>query len=103
MLNLGTPRPPSSQQTETKSSVSSPVPKFGRPPMLMPDNFWSNLKQFLFERPIKIRGDVKSALMPSRYGDGFWNNVREFFSSRPAPKGTSDSRLSTGWVEGFGG
>ena len=28
----------------------------------MPDNFWSNLKQFLFEKPVKIRGDVKSAL-----------------------------------------
>jgi len=30
-------------------------PKFGRPAMLMPDNFWSNLRQFLFERPVKIR------------------------------------------------
>lgn len=103
-LNLERPRNPagrtSGQETLTPSNA---VPRFGRPPMLMPDNFWSNLKQFLFERPVKIRGDVKSALMPSRYGDGFWNNVREFFSSRPAPKGTSDSRLSTGWVEGFGG
>jgi len=71
--------------------------------MLMPDNFWSNLKQFLFERPVKVRGDVKSTLMPSQYGDGFWNNVGEFFTSRPVPKGSSDSRLSTGWVEGFGG
>jgi len=71
--------------------------------MLMPDNFWSNLKQFLFERPVKVRGDVKSTLMPTTYGDGFWNNVSEFFTSRPVPKGASDSRLSTGWVEGFGG
>jgi protein TonB len=71
--------------------------------MLMPDNFWSNLKQFLFERPVKIRGDVKSTLMPAQYGGGFWGNVSEFFSGRPVPKGASDSRLSTGWVEGFGG
>ena len=71
--------------------------------MLMPDNFWSNLKQFLFERPVKVRGDVKSTLMPPQYGDGFWNNVSEFFTSRPVPKGSSDSRLSTEWVEGFGG
>jgi len=71
--------------------------------MLMPDNFWSNLKQFLFERPVKVRGDVKSSLMPTEYGGGFWENVSEFFSGRRAPKGQSDSRLSTGWVEGFGG
>jgi hypothetical protein len=38
--------------------------------MLMPDNFWSNLKQFLFERPVKVRGDVKSSLMPTEYGGG---------------------------------
>lgn len=69
----------------------------------MPDNFWSNLKQFLFEKPIKIRGDMKSGLMPTVYGGGFWENVSEFFTSRPVPKGQSDSRLSTGWVEGFGG
>jgi len=71
--------------------------------MLMPDNFWSNLKQFLFERPVKIRGDVKSRLMPTEYDDSFWDNFREFFTSRPVPTGQSDSRLSTGWVEGFGG
>jgi TonB family protein len=71
--------------------------------MLMPDNFWSNLKQFLFERPVKIYGDVKSTLMPTHYGGGFWSNVSEFFSSRPVPKGPSKSRLGTGWVEGFGG
>ena len=71
--------------------------------MLMPDNFWSNLKQFLFERPVKIRGDVKSSLMPPDYGGGFWGNVSEFFSGRKAPKGDFNSRLSTGWVEGFGG
>src|SRR5215470_9651306 len=103
MLNLGTPRPSSSRQTETKSSVSSPVPKFGRPAMLMPDNFWSNLKQFLFERPVNIRGDVKSTLMPSQYGGGFWDNFSEFFSSRPVPKGKIKSRLADGGVEGFGG
>ena len=71
--------------------------------MLMPDNFWSNLRQFLFERPVKIRGDVKSNLMPSEYGGGFWGNVGEFFSSRPVPKGPINSRLANGWVEGFGG
>lgn len=31
------------------------VPKFGAPALLIPDNFWSNLKQFLTERPVKVR------------------------------------------------
>jgi periplasmic protein TonB len=104
MLNLGPPQRPNVGDTRGNlSGGSNVVPRFGRPAMLMPDNFWSNLKQFLFERPVKIRGDVKSKLMPTQYDDGFWSNVGEFFTSRPVPKGQSDSRLSTGWVEGFGG
>jgi len=71
--------------------------------MLMPDNFWSNLQQFLFERPVRLHGNVKSPLMPTQYGEGFWNNVHEFFNKRQVPKGPSTSRLGTGWVEGFGG
>ncbi len=102
MLNLGPPQRPNVEETRT-STPSAPVPRFGRPAILMPDNFWSNLKQFLFERPVKVRGDVKSDLMPTEYGGGFWENVGEFFSGRRAPKGQFNSRLSTGWVEGFGG
>src|ERR1700745_3925874 len=102
MLNLGPPRRPNVEETRT-STASAPVPRFGRPAILMPDNFWSNLKQFLFERPVQIRGDVKSDLMPPEYGGGFWENVGEFFSGRRAPKGQFNSRLSTGLVEGFGG
>jgi len=49
MLNLGPPqRPVAAETTTTAPGSSSVVPKFGRPAMLMPDNFWSNLKQFLF-------------------------------------------------------
>ena len=32
------------------------VPDFDRPAHLMPDDFWSNLKQFLFERPVMDAG-----------------------------------------------
>src|SRR5215470_18392250 len=102
MLNLGPPQRPNVEDRRA-STPSAPVPRFGRPEILMPDNFWSNLKQFLFERPVKVRGDVKSGLMPSQYGGGFWENVSEFFTTRPVPKGSGNSRLSTGWVEGFGG
>src|SRR5262245_2673334 len=103
MLNLGPPQRQKPPAKGANSSLSSGVPRFGRPPMLMPDNFWSNLRQFLFERPVKIRGDVKSDLMPTQYGGGFWENVGEFFASRPVPRGHYNSRLSTGLVQGFGG
>ena len=82
---------------------STAVPKFGRPAILMPDNFWSNLKQFLFERPVKIRSGVKSTLMPTQYGGGFWENFSEFFSSKPVPKGPVDGKLAVNWGANFGG
>ncbi len=103
-LNLGEARRPIARDPATSQPVpSTAVPKFGPPDMLMPDDFWSNLKQFLFEKPVKVKGDVKSRLLPTHYGDGVRENLREFFKGGPAPKGPSDSRLSTGWVEGFGG
>jgi len=79
------------------------VPKFGRPQILMPDDFWSNLKQFLFEKPVKIRGDYRSPLMPAQYGGGFWTNLGEFFSSKPVPKGSTRGQLASRWNTSFGG
>jgi TonB family protein len=95
-----------SKKTAASPAPASPalrVPKFGRPAILMPDDFWSNLKQFLFERPIKIRGDYRSPLMPTEYGGGFWANLGEFFQSRPAPKGSTRGQLARRWDTNFGG
>jgi len=69
----------------------------------VPDDFWSNLKQFLFERPVKIRGDYRSPLMPAEYGGGFWANFGEFFRSRPVPKGSTRGQLASRWNTSFGG
>jgi periplasmic protein TonB len=82
---------------------SAAVPKFGPPNHLMPDRFWSNLVQFLTERPIKISGNFRSPLMPASYGGGFSENLREFFSSRPAPKGPVRGGIGARWVTNFGG
>jgi protein TonB len=67
------------------------------------DGFWSNLKQFLTERPIKVRGDVQSPLMPENYGDSFTDNLKAVLKSGPMPKGPSNSRLEVAWGAGFGG
>ncbi|HEY2352672.1 MAG TPA: energy transducer TonB [Candidatus Acidoferrum sp.] len=69
----------------------------------MTAGFWANLKQFLTERPIKIRGDIQSPLMPENYGDGFTENLKTVLKSAPVPKGRSNSRLEVAWGAGFGG
>ena len=38
---------------------SSAVPTFTTPERVVTDGFWSNLKQFLTEKPIKVSGKTK--------------------------------------------
>ncbi len=83
---------------------SSSVPKFITPKQVVTDGFWSNLKQFLTEKPIKVTVKGRhSTLMPEEYGGGFGDNLKDFFSSRPVPKGPLNSRLAVNWGANFGG
>ena len=79
------------------------VPKFGAPALLIPDNFWSNLKQFLTERPIKVRERADAPFVKPGFGTGVVDNFKDFFSSRPVPKGPVNSRLAVSWGTSFGG
>ena len=82
---------------------ASAVPSFIPPQNVVTDGFWSNLKQFLTEKPIKVSGKTESPLMPDEYGGGFGDNLKDFFSSRPVPKGPLNSRLAVNWGSNFGG
>ena len=82
---------------------ASAVPSFQTPERVVTDGFWSNLKQFLTEKPIKVNPNVRSTLMPDQYGGGFNENLKDFFSSRPVPKGPMNSRLAVNWGANFGG
>jgi periplasmic protein TonB len=82
---------------------ASAVPGFTTPKRVVTDGFWSNLKQFLTEKPVNVRGDIQSPLMPDEYGGGFSENLKDFFSSRPVPKGPMNSRLAVNWGANFGG
>jgi protein TonB len=82
---------------------ASAVPSFTTPQRVVTDGFWSNLKQFLTEKPIKVNAKTRSPLMPMQYGGGFSENLKEFFSSRPVPKGPMNSRLAVNWGANFGG
>jgi TonB family protein len=82
---------------------SSVVPKFVKPDILIPDNFWSNLKQFFIERPIKVRERADAPFTKTSFGEGVGDNLKDFFSSGPIPKGPVNSRLAVAWGSNFGG
>ena len=78
------------------------VPKFGRPKILMPDDFWSNLKQFLTERPVKVRERKDAPFTQTTFGSGLAGNLAEFLRSGPSAKRPVNSRLAVSWGAGFG-
>src|SRR5260370_4433023 len=82
---------------------SSAVPKFAKPDILIPDNFWSNLKQFLPERPVKVREGKDAPFTQPSFGTGLSDNLAEFFRSSPASKRPVNSRLAVAWGSSFGG
>ncbi|MGC0772416.1 MAG: energy transducer TonB [Candidatus Acidiferrum sp.] len=82
---------------------ASAVPRFGAPALLIPDNFWSNLKQFLTERPVKVRERADAPFVRAPFGGGVFDNLKDFFNSRPVPKGPVNSRLAVSWGANFGG
>ncbi len=80
----------------------SALPDFGIPAHLMPDNFWSNLKQFLLEPPVKIveRSDVP--FTKNSFGAGMLENLRFFVSAPAAPNRPMNKRLEVDWGGSFG-
>lgn len=63
--------------------------------------FFSNLRDFLAERPAKIREGVPTAFSSEGFGSSFKENWREFW--RPAPKGRVKSDLLVNWNDNVGG
>jgi len=79
------------------------VPKFTKPDILIPDNFWSNLRQFLVERPIKVRERKDAPFTQTTFGSGVMGNLAEFLRPRPASRRQVNSRLTVAWGANFGG
>jgi len=79
------------------------LPDFGAPAHLMPNDFWSNLKQFLLERPVKIieRSDVP--FTKNSFGSGLSENLKFFLSGPKVRKGPVNKRLEVDWGGNFGG
>ncbi len=58
-------------------------------------SLWSNLKDFLTERPVKMRPGTPSAFAMPAFGGSFSDNIKELF--RSGPKGPVQSDLLVDW------
>jgi protein TonB len=81
----------------------SALPDFGAPAHLMPNDFWSNLKQFLLERPVKIIERKDVPFTRNSFGSGLGENLKFFLSAPKARKGPINKRLEVDWGGNFGG
>ncbi|HKW62963.1 MAG TPA: energy transducer TonB [Candidatus Acidoferrum sp.] len=93
---------PVDQSSQASQARPAYVPRFGRPKILVPDDFWSNLKQFLTERPIKIRERKDAPFTQTSFGGGFFGNLAESFRSTPGGNRPVNSRLAVAWGAGYG-
>ena len=60
-------------------------------------SFFSNLKDFLTARPVKVRG-TSPVFAPPTFGSGTVENLKEWFRPTPAAaRRTADSRMLLGW------
>jgi protein TonB len=64
-------------------------------------NFLSNVKDFLTERSLKIRGERRAVFTTPEFGASLGENLKEFF--RPVPRGPVRSALLVNWNAGLGG
>lgn len=105
-INILPPNINGPRETRREDAIPVPasaVPDFKAPAHLMPHNFWSNLKQFLLERPVKIieRNDVP--FTKNSFGSGFGENFKFFFAGPRAANRPVNKRLEVDWGGNFGG
>ncbi|MGD0957015.1 MAG: energy transducer TonB [Candidatus Acidiferrales bacterium] len=86
---------------EVGRSTSEPTLRLGRLPSPSHESpirsLFSNLKDFLAERPAKIRPGTSTSFAMPEFGAGFGDNVKEFFHS--GPRGNVKSGLLVDWHE----
>jgi periplasmic protein TonB len=81
---------------------SSALPDFDTPANLMPNDFWSNLKQFLFERPVKVIERKDAPFTRTGFGEGMRDNFKYFFSGPKVANRPIDTRYEVNWGGNFG-
>ncbi len=102
--------PPTGSKGSPANGRTSPAPhRFGRVPTFTVQQrtftagFFSNLRDFLFERPVKVQGRRGVPFTTASFGSGIGENLREWFRPAPrVPQVASGSRLEVNWNAGFG-
>ncbi len=82
----------------TTVQAAGRVPSFVLPQESWVRGFFSSLKDFLTERPVKLPRNAKGALTEDSFGSGFSANLKEWF--RPAPaaaRRVGHSRMEVEW------
>src|ERR1700683_3305374 len=60
-------------------------------------SLFSNLKDFLTERPVRTRGGIPDVFAMPGFGDDLAGNFKEFFQA--GPRGNVDFALLVNWKE----
>ena len=84
-----------SRETEDPSLRLGRLPSPTRESSLK--SLFSNLRDFLVERPVKVKAGTPTAFDVPRFGTGLGDNLKEFFHS--GPRGNVRSALLVDWHE----
>lgn len=81
----------------------SAVPEFTTPARAKSEGFWSNLKQYLFEPPVKVTERPDAPFLKNKYtGGGVGENLKYFLSGPKVSKRAIDTRYEVNWGGNFG-
>jgi len=76
------------------------VPNFYVDKKPLSRGFFSNLRDFLVEKPVKVNPNAKGAFTDPGFGAGFMENLREMW--KPSPKVHTRSRMTVEWKPWYG-
>ncbi len=84
---------------DPKTPRTDRMPKFLVPSEPWAKGFFSRLKEYLSERPVKVPANAPSSLGAMSFGAGFQENLRELFRKVPPNlrRGTPDGRMMVAW------
>src|SRR5579883_1321525 len=91
-LNLNPNRDP--QTAHLNLPPGSATPSFGRSRRLESPSFWTNLKDFLTERSIRVPRNARQEVFYTEgIEDSFSENLKTFFRASPRFKGATNSNM----------
>jgi protein TonB len=96
-------RPKRNTPEEVIPVPSSALPEFMTPARAKSESFLSNLKQYLFEPPVKVAERPDAPFMKNKYtGGGVRENLKYFLSGPKVGNRPIDTRYEVNWGGNFG-